>query len=107
MGTFSQPSEGSEGVGSFELSFEIADEPRTATRIPIERGQVTIAKDIRDRFGLGPDTDFEFRIVGGSIVLKKAPKKLHLRKWKGRCSDSFAELGYSSVDGFMDDVRGR
>ena len=32
IGTFSQPSE---GVGSFELSFEIADEPRTATRIPI------------------------------------------------------------------------
>jgi AbrB family looped-hinge helix DNA binding protein len=72
-----------------------------------ERGQVTIPKEIRDRFGLGPETDVEFRIVGGTIVLKKAPKKLDLRKWKGRCGASFAELGYSSVDGFMDDVRGR
>ncbi len=72
-----------------------------------ERGQVTIPKDIRDRFGLGPDTDVEFRIVNGSIVMKKAPKKLDLRKWKGRCLESFSQLGYSSVDKFMDDVRGR
>ena len=45
--------------------------------------------------------------VHGSIVLKKAPKKLALRKWKGRAKDSFAELGYPSVDKFIDDVRGR
>ena len=72
-----------------------------------ERGQVTIPKEIRDRFALGPDTDVEFQIVGGSIVLKKAPRKLDLRKWKGRCKNSLEELGYSSVDSFMDDVRGR
>jgi AbrB family looped-hinge helix DNA binding protein len=72
-----------------------------------ERGQVTIPKEIRERFGLGPETHIEFKIVGGSIVLRKAPKKLDLRKWKGRCGDSLAELGYSSVDNFLDDVRGR
>lgn len=72
-----------------------------------ERGQVTIPKEIRQKFGLGPDTDVEFRVVNGSIVLKKSPKKLDLRKWKGRCKESFAELGYSSVDKFIDDVRGR
>lgn len=72
-----------------------------------ERGQVTIPKEIRDRFGLGPETEVEFQIVGGSIVVRKAPKKLDLRKWKGRCGDSFAELGFSSVDSFMDDMRGR
>jgi len=72
-----------------------------------ERGQVTIPKEIRERFGLGPETEVEFRVVQGSIVLKKAPKKLDLRRWKGRCKDSFAELGYSSVDKFVDDVRGR
>jgi AbrB family looped-hinge helix DNA binding protein len=72
-----------------------------------ERGQVTIPKDIRDRFGLGPDAQVEFRVVNGSIVLKKTPKKLDLRKWKGRCRQSFADLGYSSVDQFIDDVRGR
>ena len=72
-----------------------------------ERGQVTIPKDIRDRFGLGPDAQVEFRVVNGSIVLKKTPKKLDLRKWKGRCRQSFSDLGYSSVDQFIDDVRGR
>lgn len=72
-----------------------------------ERGQVTIPKDIREQFGLGPETEVEFRVVDGSIVLKKAPKKLNLEKWKGRCSDSFAKLGYSSVDKFIEDIRGR
>ncbi len=72
-----------------------------------ERGQVTIPKDIRDQFGLGPETEVEFRVVGGTIVLKKAPRKLNLARWKGRCGKSFAKLGYSSVDTFMDDVRGR
>jgi AbrB family looped-hinge helix DNA binding protein len=72
-----------------------------------ERARVTIPKEIRNRFGLGPETEVEFSVVDGSIVLKKAPKKLDLRKWKGRCKDSFAELGYTSVDRFIDDLRGR
>ena len=72
-----------------------------------ERGQVTIPKDIRDQFGLGPETEVEFRVAGGSIILRKAPGKLKLAKWKGRCGDTFAKLGYSSVDKFIDDVRGR
>jgi AbrB family looped-hinge helix DNA binding protein len=72
-----------------------------------ERGQVTIPKDLRDQFGLTPDTEVEFRVVAGSIVLKKAPRKLNLTKWKGRCGDSLAKLGYSSVDKFIEDIRGR
>lgn len=72
-----------------------------------ERGQVTIPKDIRDQFGLGPETEVEFRVAGGSIILKKAPRKLDLARWKGLCGDTFAKLGYSSVDKFIEDVRGR
>lgn len=72
---------------------------------------MTIPKDIRDQFGLGPETEVEFRVVGGSIVLKKAPRKLNLAKWKGRCGETFAKLGYKSagkpgVDKFIEDVRG-
>lgn len=44
--------------------------------------------------------------MGGNIVLKKTPKKLNLAKWKGRCAVAFAKLDYSSVDNFIDDVRG-
>jgi AbrB family looped-hinge helix DNA binding protein len=72
-----------------------------------ERGQVTIPKEIRDQFGLGPETEVEFQVVGHSIILKKAPKKLNLAKWKGRCAGEAAKLGYSSVDQFIEDVRGR
>lgn len=72
-----------------------------------ERGQVTIPKEIRERFGIGPETEVEFRVVKGSIVLRKAPNKLNLEKWKGRCAETSAELGYSSVDKFIEDVRGR
>jgi len=72
------------------------------------RGQVTIPKKIREQFGLGPGTEVEFRLVGGSVVLKKcprkkkSPRKLNLAKWKGRCGNTFAKLGYSFVDKFVD-----
>jgi AbrB family looped-hinge helix DNA binding protein len=72
-----------------------------------ERGQVTIPKEIRDQFGLGPETEVEFHVMNGAIVLKKAPKKLNLAKWKGRCGGAFARLGYTSVDQFIEDIRGR
>ena len=72
-----------------------------------ERGQVTIPKNIRKRFGLGPDTEVEFEVVQNAIVLRKKPKKLNLKKWKGFAKASFSELGYSSVDRFIEDIRGR
>lgn len=72
-----------------------------------ERGQVTIPKAIREKFGLRPNTEVEFHVDKGSIVLKKARRKLSLLKWKGYCKNSLKQLGYSSVDGFVDDVRGR
>jgi AbrB family looped-hinge helix DNA binding protein len=72
-----------------------------------ERGQITIPKYIRDKFSLVPATELDFEICNGSIVLKKSPKKMELTKWKGRCKNSFAELGCDSVDAFIEDVRGR
>jgi len=72
-----------------------------------ERGQVTIPKELRVQFGLGPDTEVEFRVVRNTIILEKNPKPLDLRRWKGKCRRSFEDLGYSSVDRFLDDVRGR
>lgn len=72
-----------------------------------ERGQVTIPKEIREQRGFRSETEVEFRVVNGSIVLRKAPAKLNLAKWRGRCARSFAKLGYGSVDGFVEDIRGR
>jgi AbrB family looped-hinge helix DNA binding protein len=72
-----------------------------------ERGQVTIPKEIRDQFGLGPDVEVEFHVENESIVLRKAPRRLQIERWRGRCRDSFSELGYNSVDDFIEDARGR
>ena len=72
-----------------------------------ERGQVTIPKDIRERFGLKPETEVQFSVVEDLLVLQKKTRKLKLDKWKGRCRKSFAKLGYKSVDEFIEDVRGR
>jgi AbrB family looped-hinge helix DNA binding protein len=72
-----------------------------------ERGQVTIPKALRDRFGLRAKTEVEFHLEGDAIVLKKTSKGLTLRKWKGKCRKGFSSPGYTSVDRFIDDVRGR
>ncbi len=72
-----------------------------------ERGQVTVPKDIRERFGLGPNTDVEFRVVSGSIVLKKKSARTNFKNWKGHCKKTFSALGNTSVDQFIEDVRGR
>jgi AbrB family looped-hinge helix DNA binding protein len=72
-----------------------------------ERGQVTIPKEIRDRFGLRPETEVEFRVVKDAIILEKKPKRLNLNKWKGHCKGSLSRLGYESVNDFIEDVRGR
>ncbi|HEX5482066.1 MAG TPA: AbrB/MazE/SpoVT family DNA-binding domain-containing protein [Terriglobia bacterium] len=72
-----------------------------------ERGQVTIPKELRERFGLRQDTEVEFSAIKGAIVLRKKPKKLNLDKWKGHCNKSFRKLGYHSVDDFIEDIRGR
>ena len=72
-----------------------------------ERGQVTVPKRLRERFGLAPGEKVEFQVVNDQIVLKKAARKLNLDKWKGYCRDSFTDLGYEGVDDFIEDVRGR
>lgn len=72
-----------------------------------ERGQVTIPKEIRERFGLNQATEVQFPVEKDLVVLQKTPAKLKLDKWKGRCKRSFAKLGHRSVDDFIEDVRGR
>ena len=72
-----------------------------------ERGQVTIPKELRERFHIAPDTEVIFQVVNGDIVLRKAPRKPDIRKWKGRCKGSFADLGNPSVDLFLETIRGR
>jgi AbrB family looped-hinge helix DNA binding protein len=49
-----------------------------------ERGQVTIPKKYRNRFGLSPMTDVEFIEQAGQLVLKKSKKESHpINKYVG------------------------
>ncbi|MEI6231694.1 MAG: AbrB/MazE/SpoVT family DNA-binding domain-containing protein [Planctomycetota bacterium] len=38
------------------------------------KGQVTIPQEIRERVGLLPNTDVEFKISGKRVFLQKSPK---------------------------------
>ena len=59
-----------------------------------ERGQVPMPKHMRENLGLAP-------------TIRKSPAKLNVAKWKGECGKRFAELGYTSVDEFIEEIRGR
>lgn len=37
------------------------------------KGQVTIPQDIREQFGLLPQTEVEFEVVDDGVLLRKAP----------------------------------
>jgi AbrB family looped-hinge helix DNA binding protein len=72
-----------------------------------ERGQVTIPKELRERFGLNASTEVQFTVQYNALVLKKIAQPLNLRKWKGKCKGSLEKMGYKSIDHYIDDVRGR
>ena len=69
-----------------------------------ERGQITIPKEMRERFGLTPFTEVEFQIVKGELVLrKKLPaQKTRIRDWTG-----FLKGQPADIDQFIEDIRGR
>ncbi len=70
-----------------------------------ERGQVTVPKNLRDKFGLKPHDEIDFLESGGELVLRKKPAptaKHGLRRWIGRIGRM-----PESVDEFIDDLRGR
>ncbi len=68
---------------------------------------MTVPKALRDQFGLGPQTEVEFKTDGRVIVLRKKGGKLNLDKWRGKARRSFARLGFRSVDAYLESVRGR
>ena len=72
-----------------------------------ERGQVTIPKELRERFGLSTKTDVEFAVQSDMLVLKKMANSLNLRRWKGKCRDSLQKLGYQTTEEYIKDIRGR
>jgi len=72
-----------------------------------ERGQVTIPRKLRERFGLNPSTEVEFEVESNKLVLKKVGKPIDLRRWIGKGNGGLKKMGYQNADDFIRDIRGR
>ena len=64
------------------------------------KGQVTIPKSIRDRFGLRAGSEVDFVVEDGVIRLVKRARHERLDRWVGSLDLDDA------VDRFVDDLRG-
>jgi len=47
------------------------------------KGQVTVPKALRDRFGITPQPDLEFRVEGGKLVLAKLTPEAAVKAIRG------------------------
>jgi len=69
-----------------------------------ERGQVTIPKQLREKYGLLPNTDVEFVEQRGQVVLRRSRETptVNLRRFVG-----FLDGMPADVDRFIDEIRGK
>lgn len=70
-----------------------------------QRGQVTIPRNIRLKYGLKPRTKVEFVEERGMIILRPIhthDSQTKLNRWKG-----FLKNKPEDVDAFIEDIRGR
>ncbi len=67
------------------------------------RGQITVPKALRDRFGITPQTDLEFRVEGGKLVLAKLAPDAAVQAVRG----SVKRLPFGGeVDDYLRGTRG-
>jgi AbrB family looped-hinge helix DNA binding protein len=73
-----------------------------------ERGQVTIPKKLRERFGLRPRIEVEFVDERGRLVLKKVEHGADpVEAVAGSCKGSLRKLGFVTADEYIEVLRGR
>lgn len=69
-----------------------------------ERGQVTIPKKLRERYGLQPNVDVDFIDDGNTIrVVKRSEGAKRVASIRGIIKLKYAR----SVDEYIEDIRGR
>ncbi|CAN5531463.1 hypothetical protein BH20VER1_BH20VER1_08310 [soil metagenome] len=69
-----------------------------------ERGQITVPKRLRDRFGLKPDTEVEIIEVEHQLVLRKRPASLALDEVRGILR---GKATAATTDEILEQTRGR
>ena len=69
-----------------------------------EKGQITIPKHLRDRFGLQKDTEVDVVVEDGVIVLRKRTHGVHpVEQVRGIIKLRYA----NTVDEYIEEIRGR
>jgi len=69
-----------------------------------ERGQVTIPKNLRERYGLQPNVDVDFVDDGNGIrVVKRSEGAKRVASIRGTIKLKYAQ----SVDEYIEEIRGR
>lgn len=66
-----------------------------------KRGQITIPKDLRDRFGMHPDAEVEITATEGGLLIRKRVKGQH----PVDAIYGILDLGMST-DEYMSEIRG-
>ncbi len=76
-----------------------------------ERGQITIPKAIRERYGFIPNGEVEVKVKNGAVTVqpKRDQKKFDeaIKKWYGSGADRMKELGFENSDALIEALRGR
>ncbi|MBN1552927.1 AbrB/MazE/SpoVT family DNA-binding domain-containing protein [bacterium] len=64
------------------------------------KGQVTIPKEIREKFGFDPGDEIQFTVLDGRVIVQKKSLRSRLANWVGAIN-----IG-TEVDTFVSDLRG-
>ncbi|MFB6100811.1 MAG: AbrB/MazE/SpoVT family DNA-binding domain-containing protein [Candidatus Nanohalobium sp.] len=64
------------------------------------KGQVTIPKDIRERAGIKPGDDLQFKLVDGELKVEKKVEENPFSEWRGSLDTD------KSTDEIMEELRG-
>ena len=68
------------------------------------KGQITVPKSLRDRFGITTETDLEFLVEGSKLVLAKSAPETAVQAVRG----SVKHLPFGrDVDEYLSGTRGR
>ena len=76
-----------------------------------ERGQITIPKALRAKYGITPQTEIIVSDENGVITVTPKVDLSHfdaaLKKWQGKGAGRLKELGFNSSDELIEALRGR
>lgn len=71
-----------------------------------EKGQITIPKPLRDRFGIDRGTVLKFEESDGSIVMRKVLPESPVDRVLGVLADSWVADEFATTDEFIEAIRG-